>query len=259
MVEKGAVRDQKRVIPVENMNVWIAASDNRIDLVEKYLQSGNVTANSPDPNGYTPVHAAASYGHRDLLYKLINVYNGDINVRDEDGDTPLHHVEDYETCKYMIETLNADYKIKNNEGMMPVEVLLQNGDDNDKESLKMLTFLQNLEYGSGSYNNMFGIHGLDNKALEDMKNNLKLKLSNDVSIDTSNEMDVEKYSRIQHIMNNSENVDADLEKYVLEMLQEQMVQQSQQALKEDEQYMESAKKQRNKYFDTYCSNYNFDI
>lgn len=244
MVEKGAVRDQKRVIPVENMNVWIAASDNRIDLVEKYLQSGNVTANSPDPNGYTPVHAAASYGHRDLLYKLINVYNGDINVRDEDGDTPLHHVEDYETCKYMIETLNADYKIKNNEGMMPVEVLLQNGEDNDKESLKMLTFLQNLEYGSGSYNNMFGIHGLDNKALEDMKNNLKLKLSNDVSIDTSNEMDVEKYSRIQHIMNNSENVDADLEKYVLEMLQEQMVQQSQQALKEDEQYMESAKKQK---------------
>ncbi len=50
--------------------------------------------------------------------------------------------------------------------MMPVEVLLQNG-DNDKESLKMLTFLQNMN-GSGSYN-MFGIHGLNNKALEHEK------------------------------------------------------------------------------------------
>lgn len=226
------------------MNVWIAASDNRVDLVEKYLQSGSATANSPDVNGYTPVHAAASYGHRDLLNKLITEYNGDINIKDEDGDTPLHHVEDYDTCKFMIETLHADYKIKNNDGLMPVEVLLQNGDDNDKESLKMLTYLQNLEYGSGSYNNMFGIHGLDNNVLEDMKNNLKLKLSDDVSIDTSNEMDVERYSRIQHIMNNSENVDADLEKYVLEMLQEQMMKQSQQAQTEDEQFMDNAKRQK---------------
>ncbi len=72
-------------------------SDNRDRSCRKIFTIGECTANSPDPNGYTPVHAAASYGHRDLLYKLINVYNGDINVRDEDGDTPLHHVEDYET------------------------------------------------------------------------------------------------------------------------------------------------------------------
>ncbi len=86
MVEKGAVQRPKRVIPVENMNVWIAASDNRIDLVEKYLQSG---MQQPTRRGWLPpAHAAASYGHRDLLLELINVYNGDINVEDEDGDTP---------------------------------------------------------------------------------------------------------------------------------------------------------------------------
>ena len=226
------------------MNIWIAASDNKIELVEQYLNSGNFTAISADPNGYTPIHAAASYGHKELLQKLINEYNGDINVKDSDGDTPLHHVEDYDTCKFVIEELKGNYQIKNNDGLMPVEVLLQNGEDNDKESLKMLTYLQNLSYGNNdTYNNLYGVHGLDNSALEEMKENLKMKLTDNVSIDTSDEMDVEKYNRVQHIMNNSENVDADLEKYVLEMIKEQMVQQANHQ-QEDREDVDNTKRQR---------------
>ncbi|XBW38101.1 hypothetical protein QEN19_003692 [Hanseniaspora menglaensis] len=209
------------------MNIWIAASDNKIDLVENYINSGNFTAVSADPNGYTPIHAAASYGHKDLLQKLIKLYNGDINIKDSDGDTPLHHVEDYNTCRFIIEELSGNYQVKNNDGLMPVEVLLQNGEDNDKESLKMLTYLQNLSYENDqSYNSFYGIHGLDNSSLEQLKENLKMKLTDNVSIDTTDEMDVERYNRVQHIMNNSENVDADLEKYVLEMIKDQMVQQA---------------------------------
>lgn len=211
------------------MNIWIAASDNKISLVENYLSSGNFSAVSADPNGYTPIHAAASYGHKELLEKLVTQYNGDINIKDSDGDTPLHHVEDYETCKFVIESLKGDYQIRNNDGLMPIEVLLQNGDDNDKESLKMLTYLQNLSYGNNqSFDNIYSVDGLDNESLDQLKQNLKIKLTDNASIDTCDEMDKEKYNRVQHIMNNSENVDADLEKYVLEMIKEQMVQQANQ-------------------------------
>ena len=39
MVEKGAVRDQKRVIRVENMNVWIAAMLRHLMDTEIYYTS----------------------------------------------------------------------------------------------------------------------------------------------------------------------------------------------------------------------------
>lgn len=43
------------------MNVWIAASDGRTSTVEKLLQeSYQRDGNVKDPNGYTPVHAAAA-------------------------------------------------------------------------------------------------------------------------------------------------------------------------------------------------------
>jgi hypothetical protein len=97
-------------------NIWIAASDNNIPLVREYISGGTHTAVDKDPNGYTPIHAAASYGHIELLRYLVLEAGGDINVTDLDGDTPLHTVEDIDTAKVMVEELDADYKIKNREG-----------------------------------------------------------------------------------------------------------------------------------------------
>lgn len=101
-------------------NIWIAASDNNIKVVEDYLNAGQ-NANTKDPNGYTPVHAAASYGHLPLL-KLLIQKGGDVNIQDVDGDTPLHHCEDLETAKYMVEQLKCDWTIKNHEGQRPWSV-----------------------------------------------------------------------------------------------------------------------------------------
>lgn len=97
-------------------NIWVAASDNEIDVVKSYITSGKHTANDKDANGYTPVHAAASYGHLELLTYLVKEAGGDINIVDEEGDTPLHSVEDLATAKYIVEELKGDYKIKNKEG-----------------------------------------------------------------------------------------------------------------------------------------------
>lgn len=108
-------------------NIWVAAADNDIELVQKHIDSGNFSANSKDPNGYTPVHAAASYGLIDLL-KLLVSKGGDINIQDSEGDTPLHHVEDVATAKFMVEDLKADYKMKNNEGQTAAAYIEEEGE-----------------------------------------------------------------------------------------------------------------------------------
>ncbi|ABN67603.2 hypothetical ankyrin-repeat protein [Scheffersomyces stipitis CBS 6054] len=104
-------------------NIWVAAADNQRKIVENYIESGQFSANSKDPNGYTPIHAAASYGHIQLLEYLVKDKNGDVNIQDAEGDTPLHHVEDLKTAKFLVETLKADYKLKNNDGLTAAQYI----------------------------------------------------------------------------------------------------------------------------------------
>lgn len=121
-------------------NIWVAAADNQVKIVESYLDSGDFTPNSKDPNGYTPIHAAASYGHIGLL-KLLIQRGGDINVQDNEGDAPLHHVEDIKTAKLMVEELKADWKIKNNEGQIPAEYI-----EEDDEFPELAQYLRSLSH-----------------------------------------------------------------------------------------------------------------
>jgi uncharacterized protein len=103
-------------------NIWIAASDNNIDTVKEYISSGKCTANDKDPNGYTPIHAAASYGHLELLDYLMS-QGGNINITDEEGDTPLHVVEDASVAKVIVEQYNGNVRIQNNDGQTALERL----------------------------------------------------------------------------------------------------------------------------------------
>lgn len=123
-------------------NIWVAAADNQIEAVAAHIDSGDFTANSKDPNGYTPMHAAASYGHRELLDKLI-ARGGDVNIQDAEGDTPLHHVEDCETAKYLVEEQKADFKIRNNDGLTAYEYILE-----DDEFPEVATYLRSLTHES---------------------------------------------------------------------------------------------------------------
>lgn len=121
-------------------NIWVAAADNQVKIVESYLDGKDFTPNSKDPNGYTPIHAAASYGHIGLL-KLLISRGGDINIQDNEGDAPLHHVEDLKTAKLMVEELKADWKIKNNEGQIPAEYI-----EEDDEFPELAQYLRSLSH-----------------------------------------------------------------------------------------------------------------
>ena len=121
-------------------NIWVAAADNQVKIVESYLDTNDFTPNSKDPNGYTPIHAAASYGHIGLL-KLLIKRGGDINIQDGEGDAPLHHVEELKTAKVMVEELKADWKIENNEGQIPAEYM-----EEDDEFPELVQYLRSLSH-----------------------------------------------------------------------------------------------------------------
>ncbi|KAI0701198.1 ankyrin repeat-containing domain protein [Cytidiella melzeri] len=105
----------------QEKNIWVAASDGDLQRVQELVQSG-LSANIPDPNTYTPMHAAASYGHVNVLEYLITQGGGDVNITDEDGDTPLYAVEEVATARWLVEH-GADMNRRNSEGVSPAEHL----------------------------------------------------------------------------------------------------------------------------------------
>lgn len=107
-------------------NIWIAASDGNLELVIKYLESGSFTPNSADPQGYTPMHAAASYDHLELL-QYLKQHGGNPNAQDGDGDTPLHHCENVNTARLLVQ-MGADFTIKNKEGKTAGEYIREEGE-----------------------------------------------------------------------------------------------------------------------------------
>lgn len=121
-------------------NIWIAAADNDIETVKSHISSGSFSANSKDPNGYTPIHAAVSYGHTELLKYLIN-QGGDINIQDTEGDSPLHHVEDLKMAKLLVEEYKADWKLKNNDGQIPADYI-----EEDDEFPEVVQYLRSLNH-----------------------------------------------------------------------------------------------------------------
>ncbi|KNC83325.1 hypothetical protein SARC_04421 [Sphaeroforma arctica JP610] len=108
-------------------NLWVAASDNNIGRVKELIEdaSSDLSPNSKDGNGYTPMHAAAGWGHKELLEYLISK-GGDANVTDNDGDSPLHSTEDVIIAQILVDA-GADLAIKNDEGLTPNDVASEEG------------------------------------------------------------------------------------------------------------------------------------
>ncbi|KAI8821433.1 ankyrin repeat-containing domain protein [Fimicolochytrium jonesii] len=101
-------------------NIWLAAAEDRSDLVEHFLKYGGpdgtpLAPDVKDENGYTPLHAAVSYSNIQIIKMLVTQYNADVNVTDNDGDTPLHVCETVEAAECLKE-LGADMTRENDEG-----------------------------------------------------------------------------------------------------------------------------------------------
>lgn len=140
-------------------NLWIAASDGDLPRVQALLDPSSPlylglgwTANSPDPNSYTPMHAAASYAHIDVLDWLISNAGGDVNVTDEDGDTPLFTVESVAMAQALVER-GANPQHRNHEGQTAAEYLFEDGEEGQHEVaiwLQSVTLPNELRAAPGS-------------------------------------------------------------------------------------------------------------
>ncbi|KIK63122.1 hypothetical protein GYMLUDRAFT_41442 [Collybiopsis luxurians FD-317 M1] len=108
---------------ISQKNIWVAAGDGDLERVKELVEQQAISPNSPDPNTYTPMHAAASYGHIHILDYLIS-HGGDVNITDSDGDTPLYTVENLETAQYLVEK-GAIIDRVNEEGISPILHLLE--------------------------------------------------------------------------------------------------------------------------------------
>lgn len=171
------------------MNIWVAASDNNIEAVKKFIENGQ-TPNDKDPNGYTCMHAAASYGHCELLDYLVSV-GGNVNITDEEGDTPLHVIEDVKTAKHLVNELKADWRIKNEDDQTPLQKI-----DDEDEFPEIVDYLKTLL--SEPEQEQF------NKDREEMPegfdhSQLRYKME-DVDLDDT---DPEQRKRIEEILNSS--------------------------------------------------------
>lgn len=78
---------------IESSNIWIAAGEGRLDLVEYFITHHSVNVNTKDEFSYSPLHAAVSYSQSSVVAFLIQS-GADVNIQDGDGDGPLHVCED---------------------------------------------------------------------------------------------------------------------------------------------------------------------
>lgn len=195
------------------MNIWIAASDGKEDVLDQLLSQGNgIDANIKDPNGYTPVHAAAAYGHIGLLKKLCQQYNGDINVKDSDGDTPLHHCEDLQTAKVIVEELGGDISLTNNDGKTALQSF-----EEDSEFPELIQYMR-AKSGIPAGQDSLGINA---DQLAEFKHSIRYTLEND-PVDESDPESLARRQRLEEIIQ-GENAEQELENYIRDIIRNQMI------------------------------------
>ena len=223
--------------PPPIMNIWIAASDGREDLVLKFIKdSGSgLTANSKDPNGYTPIHAAAAYGHVNLLKTLCNEYGGDINIKDNDGDTPLFHCEDVNTARVILEELGGHLDTVNEEGKTALQVLEEDNDFPELiDYLRVKSGLEPLQPGGNGASTGTNATGgfqlpseldsatenIDPDTLKQFKDSIRYTLEND-PVEGLDEEALGRRKQLEAILQ-CEDADAQLEAYVRELVRSQL-------------------------------------
>lgn len=135
MFEEPYTMDEIQSDPVKYI-LW-AAEHNKIEVVEKLLNSDKSLVNSTDEDQYTPLHRASYNGHLNVM-KLLVANGAEVCARTKDGWQPLHSAcrWDNVSAAELLITLGADVHCLTNGNNTALHLAAVNG-----EAKAMLTFL----------------------------------------------------------------------------------------------------------------------
>ncbi|KAJ3124151.1 hypothetical protein HK100_011343 [Physocladia obscura] len=114
----------------EEDNIWTAASDGKLALVQKLVAAGTAV-DAQDETGYSVLHAAAAYGHEHVLAWALGQRGVDVlRLVDEDGDTALHVAESPAVAALLLahqsaakpESANLLVHARNADGLRAIDV-----------------------------------------------------------------------------------------------------------------------------------------
>jgi len=145
----GASTSSEVLTSIEASTPWMAASDGKLELLEKSIEALDILPSTTDENGYSLVHAAAAYNRTSILEWLLQ-RNVDANTQDNDGDTPLHHVEQVEAAKFLVERMNVNPNLVNTNSKTALQLKMEElqeqiDDENEDEDEDLKTLVEYLK------------------------------------------------------------------------------------------------------------------
>jgi ankyrin repeat protein len=113
-------------ISMDQDNIWVAASDGRIEDVEHFLL--NMSPDSQDDQGYSVLAAAVSWGHAELVELLLGKYKANIDILDQDGDSSLFLCSDAAMAQLLVGA-GIDVSVRNHMQRLAIEAHYIEGHD----------------------------------------------------------------------------------------------------------------------------------
>lgn len=127
------VRDQSGNTPLK-----YACAEPSLEAIQRLIDLG-ADVNLADDRGFTPLHCAAGHGFYPDALKIVELLlsrGADINARSiELGFVPLHEATGPAIIRLLLER-GADACIKSNDGLTPLEYMIEEGNEEDAKALR---------------------------------------------------------------------------------------------------------------------------